>query len=112
MECKEKTLALLLVLALLSCIVNLQAVNVRATQPTTTIIVPDNYSNIRAAIDNASSGDTVFVRSGTCNQTINIDKSLKLVGQDAQTTILTMPIIYGIVLGAPVGHPTTYCGNY
>ena len=71
-----------------------------------TIIVPDNYSTIQAAIDNASAGDTVFVRSGTYNQNISIGKSINLIGENAQTTILTMRQFYSNP--AFSGAPATY----
>jgi len=54
-----------------------------------TIVVSNDYSTIQEAIDNASEGDTVFVKSGTYyNQTIVITKSISLVGEDPKTTII------------------------
>jgi len=54
-----------------------------------TIIVPNDFASIQEAIDNADEGDTVFVKSGTYyNQTLIINKSLSLIGEDSQTTIL------------------------
>lgn len=53
------------------------------------IVVPDDYVSIQEAIDNAGEGGTVFVKSGTYhNQTLSINKSLSLIGEDSQTTIL------------------------
>lgn len=52
------------------------------------IIVPDDYATIQAAIDAASSEDNVFVRCGTYHEHLLIDKPLKLVGSDVQTTII------------------------
>ena len=37
-----------------------------------TIIVPDDYPTIQYAIDNATSGDTIYVRSGTYNESIKV----------------------------------------
>lgn len=52
---------------------------------------PGNYSSIRFAIDVASDGDTVFVYSGTYRiygMGLNIDKSIHLIGENKDTTIL------------------------
>jgi len=48
----------------------------------------ENYTNIQAAINEANSGYTVFVYSGTYNESIVIDKSIELVGQDKDITII------------------------
>jgi nitrous oxidase accessory protein NosD len=49
-----------------------------------------NYSNIQDAIDNASSGDTVFVYndSSPYKENLKIDKSLNLIGEGKDTTII------------------------
>ncbi|MEM2129961.1 MAG: NosD domain-containing protein [Candidatus Bathyarchaeia archaeon] len=52
------------------------------------IIVPNDYSTIQAAINAASEGDTIFVKSGTYHECILIDKSLFLVGENSKTTII------------------------
>ena len=52
---------------------------------------PGNYSTIQEAIDNASDGDTVFVYddSSPYNETfIAVDKSINLIGEDRETTII------------------------
>ncbi len=48
----------------------------------------ENYTNIQTAINEANSGYTVFVYSGTYNESIVIDKSIELVGQDKDITII------------------------
>ena len=47
-----------------------------------------NYSKIQDAIDNASGGDTVFVYSGTYYENVAVDKSIDLVGEDRNSTII------------------------
>ena len=56
-----------------------------------TIIVPDNYPTIQAAINAANNGDTVYVKSGVYQQLtdIEINKSISLIGQDKETTIIS-----------------------
>lgn len=54
----------------------------------TVIIVPDQYSTIQAAIDHANDGDTVFVRSGTYYEHIIVNKSVALVGENKDTTLI------------------------
>jgi len=49
---------------------------------------PGNYTRIQDAIDNASDGDRIFVYSGTYYEKIVIDKSVILVGEDKNTTII------------------------
>ena len=62
------------------------------TPPSGALIVPDEYPTIQDAIDNASAGDTVFVKEGTYyvggEYGIYIDKPLSLVGEDSQKTII------------------------
>ena len=54
----------------------------------TTIVVPDNYETIQEAIDAAESGDTIYVRNGTYYENIFINKTVSLVGEDPETTII------------------------
>lgn len=53
-----------------------------------TIIVPDDYSTIQAAINAANSGDTVFVRTGTYSERLVVNKTISLTGGSRDTTIL------------------------
>ena len=54
-----------------------------------TIVVPDDYFTITAAIGNASEGDTVFVKKGTYEEhSLVINKTLTLVGEDANNTTI------------------------
>jgi len=49
---------------------------------------PYNYTKISDAINNASSGDTIFVYSGIYFENININKSVNLTGENKNNTII------------------------
>jgi len=53
-----------------------------------TIIVPDDYPIIQDAIDNSKKDDTIYVRNGTYYENIIIDKSIRIIGEDKDTTII------------------------
>jgi len=53
-----------------------------------TIVVPRDYKTIQAAIDAASYGDTVFVLAGIYEERIVVNKSIALVGENRNTTII------------------------
>ena len=103
----RKSLALLLVLLLLtaSCIITFLPVKAEAQ----TIIVPDDYSAIQDAINAANEGDTIFVRKGVYegaeNQTLIINKTLSLKGENAENTKLNLhPLWYEVfIMGQSIG---------
>ena len=47
-----------------------------------------NYSSIQAAIDEANNGDTIYIYPGLYQENLHIDKSIHLVGQQRDTTII------------------------
>jgi parallel beta-helix repeat protein len=53
-----------------------------------TIIVPDDYSTIQEAINNAGDGDTISVKAGTYYEHVVVNKTISLVGEDNRTTIV------------------------
>ena len=87
----DKNAALLLVLVLFA---SSTASFLPVQAGTRTIIVPDDYSTIEAAVANANNGDNVFVREGTyegsLNQTLMINKEITLYGEDKNTTTINL----------------------
>ena len=52
------------------------------------IIIPDDYSNIQAGIDNAQPYDEILIRPGTYHETIDIDKPLTLYSESIRDVII------------------------
>jgi pectin methylesterase-like acyl-CoA thioesterase len=48
-----------------------------------TITAPDDYPTIEEAINAATSGDTVYVRSGKYCEKVIVNRAVSLVGQSA-----------------------------
>lgn len=53
-----------------------------------TLVVPVDYFTINDAIQNASKGDTIFVKSGVYYENLVVDKSLSLIGENPSNTII------------------------
>jgi parallel beta-helix repeat protein len=57
-----------------------------------TVTIPDDFSSIQAAINSASDGDTVFVKTGVYEivegTQLVINKTLSLIGEDPENTML------------------------
>jgi nitrous oxidase accessory protein len=53
-----------------------------------TIVVPDDYATIQEAITNVNFGGSVFVKTGSYGGNLVIRKSLSLIGEDKDTTII------------------------
>jgi parallel beta-helix repeat protein len=82
-----KCFALFLLFTLISTfMVRFNVEPARADQKT--ITVPDEYSTITEAVANASPGDTVFVKNGIYHENVWIDKSLLVVGEDSENTVV------------------------
>lgn len=52
------------------------------------IWVPQNYTTIQDAVNAASAGDLIFVSAGTYYEHVVVDKSVTLVGEDRDRTII------------------------
>jgi nitrous oxidase accessory protein NosD len=110
----SKAIALTLVLISLTalCIITVQSIKAKPR----TIIIPDDYPTITAAIGNATDGDIVFMRSGTyegpINQTLMINKTLSLIGEGAELTIINLHPQYHQVTYEDWGMNGYYVANY
>lgn len=81
---KYAVLVLVAIILIALCLVAIPSANATPKK----IIVPDDYQSIQAAVGNASSGDTVFVRSGIYAGGIALNKPLSLIGEDSKTTTI------------------------
>jgi parallel beta-helix repeat protein len=59
---------------------------------------PNNFTKIQDAVDNASDGDTVFVYKGTYVGYVVIHKSIRLLGEDKNTTIISGFFAYTVYI--------------
>ena len=75
---------ILLFLLIMSIKVNIQPVELEPE----TIIVPNDYPKIQEAIDAANVGDHIYVYSGTYTESLVVDKSLVIVGERTESTII------------------------
>jgi nitrous oxidase accessory protein len=82
---KRTALKLIIILALFVSL----AIGVQSAKSTSkTITVPDDYPTIESAITNANDGDTIFVKKGTYVENPVVNKSVSLIGEDRDTTII------------------------
>jgi len=65
---------------------------------------PNNYTKIQDAIDNASDGDTIYVYNDSSPYAgnITVDKSIKLIGENRDSTIIEWKERYGHVVNLTV----------
>lgn len=91
----KKPTSIIAILLLVSFVVfPLTTLHVKAN----TITVPDNYSTIQAAINHASTGDTVYVKNGIYHECVVVNKSISLVGQSRTNTIIDGSYLGDVVL--------------
>ena len=84
---KRSASRLFLLFILCLALVSLLKINVAKAEPET-IVVPDDYLTIGWALGNATEGDTIYVKKGTYYEHLQVNKSLWLVGEDKETTII------------------------
>lgn len=63
---------------------------------------PQNYTSIQNAVDNATEGDTVYVSTGIYYEKVNLTKSINLIGEDKEKTVICNPGIIVYVSTAEV----------
>jgi nitrous oxidase accessory protein len=94
----RKSIALLLVLVFLTASCIIAPLPVKAGSRT--IVVPDDYPTISSAVGNATAGDMIFVKKGIyegpINQTLVINKTLSLIGEDANNTKINLHPLYTV----------------
>ena len=93
MKSKHAAMAIVSLLLIVSLTIGMQTTYVAKAQ-SRTIVVPDDYSTIQEAVANAVNKDTIFVKKGTYNipenQTLLLSKSISLIGEDANNTIMRL----------------------
>ncbi len=87
-EMKKAPLTIFVVSTLLLFLIAGMNANIASAGSPKTIVVPDDFSSIQLAVDSAAEGDTVFVKRGTYHQNVSIAKSLSLVGEESENTII------------------------
>ena len=50
--------------------------------------VPDDYTTIQAAVDNATAGDTIIVRDGNYNENVNVNKRLTIRSENGSANCI------------------------
>lgn len=81
-RCKVSLLWLILVLTLM------HFAEFSVVEGLRVIYVPEDFASIQAAINNATSGDTVFVNQDIYYENIVVNKSISLIGENKNSTII------------------------
>ena len=76
-----------------------------------TIVVPDDYPTINAAIESASDGDTILVRNGTYHENVQVVKAIKLSGEDNQETRIDGNAAEGYLVPLALKHDNAFVSN-
>ena len=64
------------------------SIGIQTVKASKTIVVPQDYPTISAAIGNALAGDTILVKKGEYHENPVVDKSLSLVTEDVKETMV------------------------
>jgi len=76
---KKLYVTLLLFIVFFVCCINASAAD---------IYVPDDYSTIQFAVDNASAGDTITVRDGTYTENVDVAKRLTIQSENGSASAI------------------------
>jgi parallel beta-helix repeat protein len=103
----KKAIAILLLAVFLSSILSARQQEIFvAASPTTIHVFPAAHPTVQEAINSANPGDTILVHEGTYYEDILISKSVLLVGQDRDLTVIygnqSQYVIYVMASGASV----------
>ncbi|UCE39229.1 MAG: right-handed parallel beta-helix repeat-containing protein [Thermoplasmata archaeon] len=91
---KKRFSSIIICLLIIITFFSMVNINFRLIQPAggATIYVggsgPDNKSTIQEGIIAADPGDTVFVYNGTYTENVDVNKMIKLIGEDKNSTII------------------------
>jgi nitrous oxidase accessory protein len=86
MEMKLPAYFLLLIVSI-SLVVGFQNIKV-VNANSKTIVVPDDYTTIQEAINNANTGDSIYVKKGVYVENPVVNKSVSLVGENRDTAVI------------------------
>ncbi|MDH5788138.1 MAG: right-handed parallel beta-helix repeat-containing protein, partial [Candidatus Bathyarchaeota archaeon] len=84
---KKTVFAIVVMLFLLSTLTS-RVKNQSVKAEPGTLTVPFDYEKIQWAIGNATSGDTILILNGTYYEHLSVDKSLTLIGESKENTII------------------------
>lgn len=104
----------LLLTSMLTLTFNIQPA--KAEPEPSTIVVPDDYQTIQEAINSANTGDTVFVKKGIYFENLVVNKTILLIGEEKETTVIngnkTEDAIYITAHGVVISNFTIRSARY
>ena len=83
---KGVLISTLMMVSIIALALSLLLTEPASASPGNIIYVPDNYPTIQSAVDNASPGDTIYVRNGVYQENVVVNKFLTLIGQSNTAT--------------------------
>ena len=84
----NKTRAIIVLLLAVSFVTVSLPENMTLKAESKTVVVPDDYSTIQEAINSANENDTVFVKIGVYHENVGLNKPIRLIGEDRDSTII------------------------
>jgi parallel beta-helix repeat protein len=85
-------LSIMLVTSLLGVLLHSHSVSANPA----TILVPQDYSTIQAAVDAANHGDLILVDAGTYTENVVVTKSVTLLGSSQNQTVIEAPSLTAV----------------